>query len=111
MERMKRNYYLDDNTDTYCLTEKWELKTRLTTFPLGNVHGVIVRAVRRDKNTPQRLGKRRKEKEAKKKIENKDKKGQKGSVFADLCRFICINKKKIVILRAFCDIAKLHMNS
>ena len=68
MERMKRNYYLDDNTDTYCLTEKWELKTRLTTFPLGNVHGVIVRAVRRDKNTPQRLGKRRKEKEAKKKI-------------------------------------------
>ena len=67
MERMKRNYYLDDNTDTYCLTEKWELKTRLTTFPLGNVHGVIVRAVRRDKNTPQRLGKRRKEKEAKKK--------------------------------------------
>ena len=53
----------------------------------------------------------RKEKEAKKKVENKDKKGQKGSVFADLCRFICINKKKIVILRAFCDIAKLHMNS
>ena len=54
MERMKRNYYLDDNTDTYCLTEKWELKKRLTTFPLGN-------------NTPQRQGKRRKEKEAKKK--------------------------------------------
>ena len=80
MERMKRNYYLDDNTDTYCLTEKGD-------------------------------GKRRKEKEAKKKIENKDKKGQKGSVFADLCRFICINKKKVVILRAFCDIAKLHMNS
>ena len=23
-------------------------------------------------------------------------------VFADLCRFICINKKKIVPLRAFC---------
>jgi len=23
---------------------------------MGNVHGVIVRAVRRDKNTPQRLG-------------------------------------------------------
>ncbi|MBR2487319.1 MAG: hypothetical protein IKB46_05985 [Paludibacteraceae bacterium] len=85
------------------------MKTRLTTFPLGNVHRVIVRAVRRDKNTPQQLGKRRKEKEAKKKI--KDKKGQKGSVFADLCRFICINKKKVVILRAFCDIAKLHMNS
>jgi len=63
---------------------------------------VIVRAVRRDKNTPQRLGKRRKEKEAKKKIENKDKKGQKGSVFADLCRFICINKKKVVPLHAIC---------
>ena len=41
---------------------------------MGNVHGVIVRAVRRDKNTPQRLGKTRKEKETKKKIENKDKK-------------------------------------
>ena len=38
------------------LTEYGLLKTTLTTFPLGNVHGVIVRAVRRDKNTPQRRG-------------------------------------------------------
>ena len=28
-------------------------------------------------------------------------------VFADLCRFICINKKKVVTLRAFC--ASTHL--
>ena len=43
-------FLLHDNTMFKNLT------TTLTTSSAGNVHGVIVRAVRRDKNTPQRRG-------------------------------------------------------